>query len=494
MRDDSVSTALAAPSGVPSEKETMDDLRKPATKGDPKRIEDRMDRRFDDLATLVRSNLPRPPIALMPLSRGSRSWRPCLKLTRSSSNGSSLSVVHRPEQEGRGGRSRRACRGCQKAELSMPNDIGVKARSESQGTADRPPKPMPEPIPDTPPNIRDILMNVSPLERGARRRKASRKLRALPTGYSFSVHTSVSRRSQVSLNKRITTTFLLSALALFVPQFAISQILPASSSLPSPELQEALSALPTAAPRTTDASSPLINLPKSRPNDGGVATGRSQIHAIRPAFPFASAGALIVQFEPTTTASDISQFVNRRSLAILETYPLIGAIKVAFDFNEYLAGAGTTTIKALLQVVDDFEAEPVVRVATPDLLLRNQQESVNLLNPSHVQISDVPGYEEITGWGVRDTEADQLWDFPRATDGVVFAALDVGFYRHEDLVFSSLAPNTNVNDHGNHVAGIACAQHNDLGIKGVLPRCFIHARATDFFLLDRSIRQPPGPG
>ena len=190
---------------------------------------------------------------------------------------------------------------------------------------------------------------------------------------------------------------------------------------------------------------------------------------MRRQYPFASAHALILQFEPNASANDISQFVDRRALVVVDTFPLIGAIKVAFDLNAYLANTDTTVIQGLLQVVDDFQADPIVRVATPDLLLHNQQESSNLLNPTNVQLSEATRFEEITGWGVRDTEADQLWHVTGANDGVLFAALDVGFHRHEDLVFSDFPENTNVNDHGNHVAAIACALHNDRGIKGVLP-------------------------
>ena len=293
----------------------------------------------------------------------------------------------------------------------------------------------------------------------------------------------------MSFSKNRAATVLVSALALLLPHFALSQVSSPLSSLPSPELEKALSALPTSTSRPPEPSGfPYLILPQSPPNDT-LGAGQSRIDAIRVGFPFASSTSLILQFEPNSTPGEVFQFLDRRRLEVLETFPLIGAVKVGFDYSSYFSAADTSVIKALLQVVDDFEADPVIRVATPDLLLQNQQESTNLLNPIHVELADAAGSAEFTGWGVIDIQADQLWDRPGATDGVLFAALDVGFHRHEDLVFSDLPKNINANDHGNHVAGIACAQHNDRGIKGVLPNCFIRARTTKFFLLEGGVRE-----
>ncbi|MEQ1931146.1 MAG: S8 family serine peptidase, partial [Parvularculaceae bacterium] len=39
-----------------------------------------------------------------------------------------------------------------------------------------------------------------------------------------------------------------------------------------------------------------------------------------------------------------------------------------------------------------------------------------------------------------------------------------------------------VQDHGNHVAGIMCARHNGLGVKGVLPNCSVAAAGGSFLI------------
>jgi subtilisin family serine protease len=66
--------------------------------------------------------------------------------------------------------------------------------------------------------------------------------------------------------------------------------------------------------------------------------------------------------------------------------------------------------------------------------------------------------------------------------GVIFGIMDMGFGRHEDLVFLGLDKNMPVADHGTHVAGIACGSHVlSRGIQGVLPNCFVRAQYGDVF-------------
>jgi hypothetical protein len=64
--------------------------------------------------------------------------------------------------------------------------------------------------------------------------------------------------------------------------------------------------------------------------------------------------------------------------------------------------------------------------------------------------------------------------------GVVVGVIDVGFYDHEDLSFLHPTSGMAIDDHGNHVAGILCAKHNGLGVRGVLPDCLVVARSGDF--------------
>ncbi len=105
-----------------------------------------------------------------------------------------------------------------------------------------------------------------------------------------------------------------------------------------------------------------------------------------------------------------------------------------------------------------------------------------MLHPTEVTTSVGSGDDqEIADWGIADIEADSLWGMPGANDGVIFGVMDVGFSRHDDIVFLDFPTLSASNNHGNHVAAIGCGRHNGIGMEGVLPNCFVRARSGDVF-------------
>lgn len=211
--------------------------------------------------------------------------------------------------------------------------------------------------------------------------------------------------------------------------------------------------------------------------------------------PFAAPNTVILQFEPEVSVEEIAAFFAERNLEVVRTYPKIGAVQAEGDLSAYFKpkltdnSANDTLLRGLVAVIQDFQADPRIRSAAPDLVLRDQTnhgsgdlQIINLLTPSDVVLSDPATATEVTDWGIKDIEADQLWPLTGAQDGVLFGIMDVGFTRHEDLVFLEFLPETDIDDHGNHVAAIACARHgNNVGVKGVLPNCFVRARSGDVF-------------
>jgi subtilisin family serine protease len=93
------------------------------------------------------------------------------------------------------------------------------------------------------------------------------------------------------------------------------------------------------------------------------------------------------------------------------------------------------------------------------------------------------GFEK-DDWGLSDIGATGVWNIVERDKiklpGVVVGVIDVGFYDHEDLSFLHPTSGMAIDDHGNHVAGILCAKHNGLGVRGVLPDCLVVARSGDF--------------
>ncbi|CAN0226006.1 unnamed protein product, partial [Chrysoparadoxa australica] len=116
---------------------------------------------------------------------------------------------------------------------------------------------------------------------------------------------------------------------------------------------------------------------------------------------------------------------------------------------------------------------------SPDIVLSIESEPPNLY-PYAVFESSQTLSKEITDWGIADLNIEPLWLEDRAKDGVVVGFLDAGFGRHEDITFTPFRTTTKRSNHGNHVAGIACASHNGVGVKGVVPNCFVDATADPF--------------
>jgi subtilisin family serine protease len=200
---------------------------------------------------------------------------------------------------------------------------------------------------------------------------------------------------------------------------------------------------------------------------------------------------MIIQFQPNASKDSIDSLLKNRKLKVLETFPKLGAVKVEADLSKYFApdlsddSANQALLRGVTRVIEDFGKEPVVRSATPDVVLRSEAADVevrNLMNPSEVGGLALAENKEAVDWGIGNIEADKLWELPGARDGVLFGIMDVGFARHDDITFLELPKKTEIADHGNHVAGIACGRHgNGVGIRGVLPNCFVRARTGNVF-------------
>ena len=280
---------------------------------------------------------------------------------------------------------------------------------------------------------------------------------------------------------------------------AVSQTVLAGqhTTLPSQATKNAIMALPDVAKSQSGALKPdyrelKVNLDRVPPTNLGKFTFDNEGNA---SVPFVAPNSMILQFEPDVSESAIQDFLKGRNLEVVRTFPKIGAIQVKTDLSRYFHAqlgdndANQILLRGLVRAIEDFQSDPRVRSATPDLLLRDQNQHgssdmqiTNILTPSDVVLSNPANPTEKTDWGIADIEADQLWDMPGARDGVLFGVMDVGFARHEDLTFLEFPPDIDVDNHGNHVAAIACGRHdNDRGVRGVLPNCFVRARSGDVF-------------
>jgi subtilase family protein len=198
---------------------------------------------------------------------------------------------------------------------------------------------------------------------------------------------------------------------------------------------------------------------------------------------------MLIQFESNATKESIDSLLKRRGLTVVDTFPTLGAVKVQGDLTKYFApiltdkSANDALLRGVNNVIVDFKSEPIVRSATPDVVLRTKSDGVaNLLKASEVKNLIATAGVGAVDWGIANIEADKLWGMSGAGDGALFGVMDVGFARHEHIVFLEMPQNVAAEDHGNHVSGIACGRHdNAKGIKGVIPNCFVRAQTGDVF-------------
>jgi len=201
--------------------------------------------------------------------------------------------------------------------------------------------------------------------------------------------------------------------------------------------------------------------------------------------PFVAQNSMILQFQPDVTQSQVDDYIKSNNLEVVRTFPSIGAVQVKTDLNRFFQPKVTDNsvndaiLRGVVEASKEFKKDPRIRAATPDVLLRGQAEITNFMTATE-QIDKTD--KKVTDWGISDIQADKLWDKDGARDGVIFGIMDVGFAKHENLVFLDFLNDTPVEDHGTHVSGIACGSHwTPNGTRGVLPNCFVRARYGDVF-------------
>lgn len=121
-----------------------------------------------------------------------------------------------------------------------------------------------------------------------------------------------------------------------------------------------------------------------------------------------------LQFESTASKADIDNLLTKRGLTVVDTYPAIGAVKVEGDLSKYFVPtlndrtANDALLRGVTSVIDDFKSEPIVRSATPDVVLTTKAEPpsiANLVKAADVApISIAAGEIEKLDWGIGDIE------------------------------------------------------------------------------------------
>lgn len=209
--------------------------------------------------------------------------------------------------------------------------------------------------------------------------------------------------------------------------------------------------------------------------------------------PYQDEARLLIMFRPQITPQEAAQALADNSLKIIRTMPEIGAASV--DAREALQKFGYASQGAAATTAEDLWKSPINRLArrlrrdgrfaavSVDAVLTGAQIRT-VIEPKLPQRRTVPNISagggattatEREDWGIAASHIEEMW--PLLTQPVTVGVLDAGFAAHEDLPMQSGSTIAwRRDDHGNHVAGIMCARHdNGVGIKGVLPNCTIKA-------------------
>ncbi|NWG91229.1 MAG: S8 family serine peptidase [Parvularculaceae bacterium] len=221
--------------------------------------------------------------------------------------------------------------------------------------------------------------------------------------------------------------------------------------------------------------------------EGSITSGERGINQ-----PLQDESRVLVMFRPNLTPAEAAQALSDYSLKVVKTLPLIGAVSVdgsaAIQRFGYASQTSATTLDKIHKspvnrLVNRLRRDRRFEAVTVDAVLTTAQIK-SAIEP-RLRPQGEPGIgaggsataaTERKDWGMAAAQiTPAMWDL--LTIPVTVGVIDDGFAVHEDLPF---APGSETvgrdRDHGNHVAGIMCATHdNGIGIMGVLPNCKVKA-------------------
>lgn len=233
--------------------------------------------------------------------------------------------------------------------------------------------------------------------------------------------------------------------------------------LPNAELAAFLKSLPVA-----EAPAATINSVAPPPVDAA-----NWPYLTESSVPVSSPTQVMLQFDPDATPAQVAALIEQHKLIIRDTrQAAIGAILAevpATSSSLVLRDLGLS-VDPLADAVRQLRDEPVLRSAGAQSVLSTHQLRA-ALEPETRDMAMGAATEEVD-WGIQQAHIEPAWPLVAGKSFKV-GVIDVGFAPHEDITSTpGLAGITMPQaDHGNHVSGIICAMHNNLGVKGVVPDC-----------------------
>lgn len=184
------------------------------------------------------------------------------------------------------------------------------------------------------------------------------------------------------------------------------------------------------------------------------------------AMPTQATAEALVMLDPKLSPVDAKAALERHRLEVLSTEPQIGLLRVR------------VRDASVAQLIDTLTADPAFIAVAPNSVLTTHQLASVRAPTTRAKTRSAGSVAETVDWGIADARIDASWP-ASANRAYRVGVIDVGFAPHEDLDLQTKGSVDN-DDHGNHVAGIICARHNGIGVKGVVPNCTTVAAVSGF--------------
>ena len=131
--------------------------------------------------------------------------------------------------------------------------------------------------------------------------------------------------------------------------------------------------------------------------------------------PFVESRTMFLLFEPDTTETQVRAYINDNNIIVVRTFPTIGAIQVNVDLDQYLEqqaedrDQNDALLRGLTEAVADFSEHPIVRSASPGILMQEQSQPGDVVRaPTNVTETNRAAPTETIDWGIVDIEAGRI--------------------------------------------------------------------------------------
>lgn len=199
--------------------------------------------------------------------------------------------------------------------------------------------------------------------------------------------------------------------------------------------------------------------------------------------------AFSIQLKPELTREEAIEAFARHGLLVRETAVSAGVISGAQVISETPMEISSPQYEAAARdALEALRSDPSFLSVGPEISFSGMQNVRIALTVGLMPFGDQDAFamqyvdlaDAAPDWGLENIGAPDVWSDPLARQGKAVGVLDMGFSIHDDLPLWDLPANVPAADHGNHVAGILCAKHDNMGVSGVLPTCLVVPRAPDF--------------